>query len=84
MTPNKQVHEITTKTLSYPWQYRGKDFACRKHKKRKKLKKPFRTVHIVYGEKSLVMEHAGQRGLNTKRPTIVFFLGPTKPSPSYD
>jgi hypothetical protein len=25
-----------------------------------------------------------QRGLNTKRPTIVFFLGPTKPLPSHD
>ncbi len=24
-----------------------------------------------------------QRGLSTKRPTIVFFLGPTKPLPSY-
>ncbi len=26
----------------------------------------------------------GQRGLNTKRPTIVFFLALTKPLPSYD
>ncbi len=25
-----------------------------------------------------------QRGFNTKRPTIVFYLGPTKPLPSYD
>ncbi len=25
---------------------------------------------------------ARQRGLNTKRPTIVFFLGPTNPLPS--
>ncbi len=25
-----------------------------------------------------------QRGLNTKRATIVFFLDPTKPLPSYD
>jgi len=25
-----------------------------------------------------------QRGLNTKRPKIVFFLGPTKPLTSYD
>jgi hypothetical protein len=25
-----------------------------------------------------------QRGLNNKRPTIVSFLGPTKPLPSYD
>jgi hypothetical protein len=24
-----------------------------------------------------------QRGLNTKRPTLIFFLGPTKPLPSY-
>jgi hypothetical protein len=28
-------------------------------------------------EKSLVMEHAGQKGLNNKMPTIVFFFGPT-------
>ncbi len=28
-------------------------------------------------------EAVGQRGLNTKRPTIVFFLGPTKPIQSY-
>jgi hypothetical protein len=26
----------------------------------------------------------GQRGLNTKRPTIVFFFGPTKPLLLYD
>ncbi len=25
-----------------------------------------------------------QRGLNTKRPKLVFFLGATKPLPSYD
>jgi hypothetical protein len=25
-----------------------------------------------------------QRGLNSKRPTIVFFLGPTKPCSSYN
>jgi hypothetical protein len=30
------------------------------------------------------MEHLPQRGLNNKSPTIVFFLGPTKPLPSYD
>ncbi len=28
-------------------------------------------------------DHMDQRGLNTKRPTIVFFLGPTKPLPLY-
>ncbi len=29
-------------------------------------------------------KHNGQRGLNTKRSTVVFFLSPTKPLPSYD
>jgi hypothetical protein len=31
----------------------------------------------------LVVKQKDQRGLNTKRPKIVFFLGPTKPLPSY-
>ncbi len=29
-------------------------------------------------------ENLYQRGLNAKRPKIVFFLGPTKPPSSYD
>ncbi len=32
---------------------------------------------------SHVIIRYNQRGLNTKRPTVVFFLGPTKPLRSY-
>jgi len=77
VTPNKQVHEITIKTLSYPWQYRGKDFACRKHKTDETKNKPFRTEMFIQKGPPF-MENAGQRGMNSKRPKIVFFLGPMK------
>ncbi len=30
-----------------------------------------------------VTNRPGQRGFNTKRPNLVFLLGPTKPFPSY-
>ncbi len=38
-------------------------------------------VNIYYRIPNSV--EAGQRGLNSKRPTLIFFLGPTKPLQSY-
>jgi hypothetical protein len=41
-------------------------------------------IKIKLGKVSPYTELDAERGLNTKRPTIVFFLGLTKPLPSCD
>ncbi len=81
MTPNKQIQYITIK-LKVILDSRGTDFAC----KRQKTDESQGNLpeQNCLQRKFLVMEHAGQGGLNTNMPTIVFSLGPTKPLPSYD
>jgi hypothetical protein len=45
---------------------------------------PRRQVVRIFHMLSGCSKASYQRGLNTKRPTIAFFVGPTKPLPSYD
>ncbi len=47
------------------------------------VQKDYFSLVLKYKRTCAILVRA-QKGLNTMKPKIVFFLGPTKPLPSYD